>query len=205
MEKHLAKILTAVALLAVTAIVLIIYEPASISNAGIPPLSIPVPTPTPSIPGVSELLSPDGKATLILKKTAGEDTVKHDFLISNNDSESQLSILSRDVDKDSSMTIPFNTFSPDNKYFFLKESGPSGMSYFVFSSSGKKLTETGDMLEVSGRFYKQFPEYKITDITGWGGTTLLIVNTDTLDGKTGPSFWFDLSNQSFIKLSTRFN
>ena len=54
-------------------------------------------------------------------------------------------------------------------------------------------------------FAQKYADYKITDVTGWAAPTLLVVNTDKLDGTVGPSFWFDVASLSFTRLSTRFN
>ena len=74
----------------------------------------------------------------------------------------------------------------------------------VLDSFGFVPLET-PTIEFAELFESKYPEYKITAVTGWGGLNLIVINTDKIDGGTGPSFWFDLSGHSFIRLSNRFN
>ena len=65
----------------------------------------------------TEVGSPDGKMTLIVKEEKGKEAATFIFLVTIKATGIQKEIY-REVGEDGSITIPFNTFSPDNKYFF---------------------------------------------------------------------------------------
>lgn len=148
--------------------------------------------------------SPDGKWTLTMKEEKSKDGAVYTFWISGSDG-SKKEILRKTVPSGTSMTIPYNTFSPDDKYIFLKEDSSGEALYLVLSVSGASLAKDTQALEISGLFADKYPDYKITNVTGWGGLTLIVVNTDKASGGQGPSFWFDVGSRSFIQLSNRFN
>jgi len=149
--------------------------------------------------------SPDGKWALKMKEEKGKENVIYVFSILSSSDGSQKEIFRKTVSTTSTMSIPVNTFSPDDKYIFLKEMGVGGAGYLVFSVSGAPLVKDTLTVEISGLFADKYPDYKITDVTGWGGVNLIVINTDKSDGSLGSSFWFDVASRSFIKLSTRFN
>ena len=159
---------------------------------------------TPSVPIVeaqtSELTSvgsPDGQLTLTMKKEKIQDGFVYTFFTIDSVGRIQKTIFTKTVSLGDIISIPTNTFSPDDKYLFLKEENLGQTDYFAVTPAGT--------LDISGPFLLKYPNLKITDVTGWGGMTLIVVNTDKEDGSLGPSFWFDVSGKSFIQLSTRFN
>jgi len=148
--------------------------------------------PTPIVVQKTEIVSPDGKVILLMNQKRSGDNISWTFSIGDTQ------LYQETLPKDIQFSIPFNTFAPDNKFIFIKKTSANLSSYIVLSSSGKSM-------EISELFYAKYSEYKITDITGWAAPNLLIVNTDKVGGGKGPSFWFDVSSKSFIRLSNRFN
>ena len=106
---------------------------------------------------------------------------------------------------DTSLSIPFNAVSPDNQYLFLKQTTSAGDRYLVLTTSGQPMGERSQALEFSALFTAKYPDLVITDVTGWGGNNLIVINTDKVGGGTGPSFWFEIPTRAFIRLSNRFN
>lgn len=106
--------------------------------------------------------------------------------------------------QDTKLSIPFNSVSPDNKYLFLKQEGPDNSRYFVMNVSGELIALETQTIEFAEEFELDYPDFKITEVTGWGGIDLIVFNTDTTEGATGPSFWFEIPTRSFIRLSNRF-
>lgn len=149
--------------------------------------------------------SPDGKLSLTMKQVKGKEDVTYVFFVTNSTDDSQKEIFRKTSPVGTTMSIPGNTFSPDDKYVFLKESNSLGTRYLVLSVSGTPLTKDGSTLEISSLFAAKYPDLKITDVTGWGGVNLIIFNTDKAEGGTGPSFWFEVPSGGFIQLSNRFN
>ena len=160
------------------------------------------PSPSPKL--VLNGQSADGKITLALKQNQGADTTSW-TLTAGQAKEKPKTIWRADLPDDTAVSIPFNTVSPDNKYLFLKQKGPDKTRYLVLTANGALLTKDAQTVEFSELFETKYPEFKITEATGWGGINLIVFNTDKIAGGAGPSFWFDLSGQSFILLSNRFN
>ena len=148
--------------------------------------------------------SPDGVKTLTMKKQQVKDLTKYSFYTLAPDTGKQI-ILSKDLKNTQNLSIPYNTWSPDNKYVFLKESTPILNNYYVFSSSGNPVSDNAQYTNIQELFSQKLADYRITDVTGWAGPTLLIVNAIANKGGQNISFWFDMSNQSFIQLGTYFN
>lgn len=151
------------------------------------------------------ILAPDGSMTLIVEnKRSGEDTINQKFSIMSEDDQT-VEIYSFDSLKDQLVSVPYNTFSPDNKFIFLKTITPSGNEYIVMRTDGKFILEESKTVAVIESFNQKFQNLVVTDVTGWGGKNLIVVNTDLKEQGVGPSFWFDVSNLSFIRLASRFN
>lgn len=170
-------------------------------------------TPTPTIlPSAKEEVissdSPDGKKKLTLKKIREGSLTAYSVFTSDIPevaSPSEVLIYEATIDSSQRLSIPYNTWSPDDAYVFLQEDSQAGRDYYVFSSTGGSFANGEQYLHIRDLFTKGRPEFTLTEVTGWAAPYLLIVNTITTDGTEGPSFWFDLSSQSFIQLSTRFN
>ncbi|KKQ84686.1 MAG: hypothetical protein UT08_C0015G0022 [Candidatus Woesebacteria bacterium GW2011_GWB1_38_8] len=153
-----------------------------------------------------DVISPNEKATLTMKGLKKADgTLKQTFFISLDLAKESIEIYAHESNPSYQTLIPYNTFSPDNKYIFLKIEDPERAQYIVVRTDGKNIKGEEKSVEITSLFYEKYEEFVITDVTGWGGYSLIVVNTNYKDGKIGPSFWFDLSNFSFIQLSNRFN
>lgn len=161
------------------------------SSPSEPALSQTKPTPEPQKEW--EIESPDGTAALVVKQKKQAETTTQTYLI--KDKEGKVSqVFSKTLGNGTVLSVPFNTFSPDNKYIFLKEIALENTRFFVLPGE----------VDFSTQFEQKYPMYDIADVTGWAGVTLIIINTKEEDGTTGPSFWYDVSNGSFTRLSSRF-
>lgn len=178
----------------------------------------------------SSMGSPDGSKTLIIEKQKGQNTTSHTIYVSKTENGTRIQIPNRDVrGKDlvtavstasasatfgintlgqivrfEDLEIPYNTWSPDNVYFFLTEGASIAKHYYVFQSSGELFADTIPFISLKPLFEEQVPNYIIEDVTGWAGPTLLIVNTRAKEGGAKVSFWFDVPSQSFMQLGTYF-
>ena len=153
-----------------------------------------------------DVISPNEKITLTMKGLKKADgTLKQTFFISLDAAKESVEIYTHESNPSYQILIPYNTFSPDNKYIFLKIEDPERAQYIVVRTDGKNIRGEEKSVEITSLFYEKYEEFVITEVTGWGGYSLIVVNTNYKDGKIGPSFWFDLSNFSFIQLSNRFN
>lgn len=132
-------------------------------------------------------ITPDGKRTLTMKTTNSGDLTTYSF------TDGDQVLFTKTVSKDSQMSIPYNTWSPDDKNFFVKEVNSGVINYYVVPGEDN----------VADLFRQKFPTAKLQEITGWADRALLIVNAN-LDGND-VSFWYDLTSKGFIRLSNRFN
>jgi hypothetical protein len=165
------------------------------------------PTPTPDENIDITIPSPDGKYELGMVNTKKSDgTITQTFTAANLSDKSSVNVYSYIAkNKDDLLSIPFNCFSPNNKYMMLSHEDGGQTKHIVLRTDGQEIAKGGKYVEVENSFYNKYSDFDITDVTGWGGYSLLLVNTNFKDGKVGPSWWFDTSNLSFIRLSTRFN
>jgi hypothetical protein len=127
----------------------------------------------------------------------GEETT---YSFSTNEKE----IFSAMVGSSTYFSIPSNTWSPDNKYVFLKETTPAGFSFFALSATGDPSTQNEQTANITDLFAAKYPSLKINDATGWGGMNLIVFNTLNTGGSVGPSFWFEMPDHAIIQLANRF-
>ena len=142
--------------------------------------------------------SPDGKLTLSAKTVKDKNSVTYSFSVSGKE------IFVKTVDPSTIISIPYNTWDPNGKYIFLKESSNFGTSFFVLSTSVSSLDQNDQTANITNLFIEKYPDLKIGDVTGWGGVNLVVLNSINGDGGRGPSFWFEMPTHSFIRLSVRF-
>jgi hypothetical protein len=166
-------------------------------------LQSPIPTSVPN-PQVTSQLSPDGKKQLTMKITTNEDLSKtYVFTTSNPDGTSQQTIYSATYTGDS-MAIPFNTWSPDNKYVFITHNNPSGKEAIILKANGEAITEQESSINATKLFTTKITDNLYDEATGWASETLLLINTKTVEGKKSTSYWFEVPTKAIISLSTQF-
>jgi len=163
------------------------------------PINIITTEPSPSPELTSTGQSSDGKIALTLIEKPEVDQSLWTLIVQEK------KIWSKTLNNQTTLSLPFNTVSPDNQYLFLKQTDTYNTRYLILTTNGESLTKDIQILEFTSLFETKYPDLKITDATGWAAPTLIVFNTDKKKGGLGPSFWFDLSNQSFIQLSNRFN
>lgn len=152
-------------------------------------------TPTPEIPvSTTEVHSADGEMKIFMKKT-GTIPATFDFYVTGDGLDNTL-VYSKTL-TDSYFTIPANSWSPDNKYFFIKENDSTSSSYFLFKEKGDSFIDGSSYIDISEIFSKKLINYSLKDVTGWDAPGLLHVLT------SGPSFWFDIGSEAFLQLVTR--
>ncbi len=151
-----------------------------------------------------EIMSPDGKFSLKLNNK-GSDLIHQTVILKNEKDGVENVLLEKASSNDSLFSLPFNSFSPDDKYIFLKEGEGESAKYLVLRTDSKKLKGDIQTAEIVSLFEAKYSDFKVTDVTGWGGEYVIVVNTDYKNGKVGPSFWFEPASLGFIRLNTRFN
>ena len=133
----------------------------------------PMPVAEAQAPDLTSVGSPDGEATLTMKKEKVQDGTMYTFFTTDSVTGNQNIVFTETVSSGDTLSIPANTFSPDDKYIFLKEENLGQTDFFVITKSGA--------LDISRPFATKYPNLKLTDVTGWGGMALLVVNTNKAD------------------------
>ena len=163
-------------------------HPKAIINAAVSPIGIVKPSPSPTQIATQE--SPDGKNTLTMKKQINGNMATYTF--TTNDGI----LFEKTVTSSVIMSIPFNTWSTNDKTVFVKEATGDITNWYVYPGA----------INVTDFFNQKLAtDYKITEITGWAADNLLIVNTDKNVSGKGFSYWFDINSHAFIQLSERFD
>jgi len=165
---------------------------------------LPQATPTPTSDVTTSFqVSSDGKEQLTMKEVNTQGLKTYTFTLTNSDQNSSIPLFSRDIATTSSMTIPFNTFSPDNTYLFLERTDGGTKHYLVFQTSGEAFADGKKYIDATDAFSAYTSSYSHPEATGWGDNALLIVNAVGTD-KTNASFWMEVPSENFIQLSSYF-
>lgn len=162
---------------------------------------------TPSLNPVSKIetaaqISPDGTKKLNMKKTSKTDgTSDYVFTVTDGSGENGHEIYTATLPTSESFSIPFNTWSPDDKYFFIQKNGTGAL---VFPAAGEPVNTDQKYLDTTEIFTDKIKTVTPKLVTGWASYALLIVNTVKEDGGTGPSYWFEVPSKTIIELSSQF-
>jgi len=155
----------------------------------------PSSTLAPDISQNTEVNSADGAMKIIMEKTVrGSGSRMYSFFTTDKQGNQKL-ILTKTFLGSGGMSVPVNSWSPDNKYLFLKEENATMSSFLVFKQSGDNFSTGESYLDIVPLFLARKSLYTLADVTGWDSDTLLHVVT------TGPPFWFEVPSKSFIQLA----
>lgn len=153
----------------------------------------------------TEVHSADGQMKVVLRKVnkIDSDLSTYIFTASDINGENAKTVFSTTLGENQSMEIPANSWSPDNKYLFLKEVDGANEAFFVFKADGEAFSDGRNFIDVGPLFATKITEYKLDEITGWDSDTLLHVFTVKEYNTKGPSFWFDVESKNFYILGSR--
>ena len=135
MAKHHYKLLALIFLLIAAFGVLFVEFLAKPSETS-PPSPPPFPVAEAQTPDLTSVTSPDGLMTLTMKKEKAQDGITYTFLTTYSKTGIQNNIFTKTVSSGDTLSIPANTFSPDDKYIFLKEENSGQIDFFVVTKSG---------------------------------------------------------------------
>jgi hypothetical protein len=180
------------------------YQPQFSIASGIPSVSVPAEVISPKVI-ISSQISPDGTKKVIMKITENPDNTKtYDFSVSDENGANEQFIFAKTLSSSNNMVIPFNTWSPDDKYFFIEQNAGGNKSVFVFKATGALFTDTETYLDAADSFIQKNTGNNFDEATGWASETLVIINTKKSDNTKGPSYWFEVPSKAIIQLSTEF-
>jgi hypothetical protein len=153
----------------------------------------------------SSQISPDGMKKVVMKVTQNSDnTSTYDFSTADVTGANEQHILTKTLNAGESISIPFNTWSPDDKYFFIQQDNGGSKAVFVFQSTGAQFADGLVGLDATDLFVKANTGNSFDEATGWASESLIIINTKKQDGAKGSSYWFEIPSKAIIQLSTEF-
>ncbi|MBI2613338.1 MAG: hypothetical protein HYW62_01005 [Candidatus Levybacteria bacterium] len=174
------------------------------SDMRIATINSPLPTPAPEQKAFSQI-SPDGTKKVVMRVTQNLDnTSTYDFSAADENGANEQSIFTKTLGSPKSMTVPLNTFSPDNKYFFVQENAGDNKKIFAFQTSGEPFSGEEQYFDVTDLFRKKETGNNFDEATGWASESLIIINTKKEDGSKGPSYWFEVPSKAILILATEF-
>jgi len=155
-------------------------------------------------PQISTQISPDGTKLLTMTRVANQNTTKtYTFTTSGLDSSNQHQIYSVTYGVDS-MTIPFNTWSPDDNYVFINHLSSVGNEALVFKADGTPISSTDNFFNATQIFSSKITDNLYMETTGWASPTLLIINSKKQDGTKSTSYWLEIPSKAVIPLASQF-
>lgn len=167
-----------------------------------PPLTSPVPLITQSTTfSTDEQVSPDGQVKLMMQvQFTSYGTREYTFFTMDKTEELKREVYTSTLTQ-GAYFIPFNSWSPDNRYFFIQKNTGEVL---VFTITGESITPDEQFFDVKG-IYTQIDRTDMFDtVTGWASPTLLIIRTKKIDGTRGNSYWFEVPDKAIIQLSGDF-
>lgn len=155
-------------------------------------------------PGLQSVHSPDGTMKLVLTSQVQPDgETKYVAWVADVAGANRHTIYETTLPVGFMVVLPQNSWSPDNKFLFLKISSPMELAVKVFEANGAAFADGQTSIDVSALFKSDFPDLTLRDVTGWDDPALLHVMSYTTSTTFGSSYWFDVWGRSFIELARR--
>ena len=166
----------------------------------------PTLTPTPTISFVpstttASQVSPDGTQQVILRTMTNQDQSKT-YEVST--SENGPVIYTKTLSTTENISLPFNAWEPQNRFFFIQEHLDSGPKVLVFKQDGTAFSNGEPYLDLTGAYTKLGSADSYDQATGWAGYNIIVINTKATDGTQGSSYWYEVPDGSLVPLATKF-
>ena len=146
--------------------------------------------------------SPNGKNYLVMKTTNNADKSRTvEFTTTDESGENIKEIFYTITNEAEKFKIPFNTWSPDNKYVFILKNENQAL---LFKANGEQVLQDQQYLDIKIIFEEKIKDDIYKEVTGWASNTLLIVNSVKTDGSQSASYWFEVPSKAIIQLSSRY-
>lgn len=155
----------------------------------------PIPSLHPTATVVTEVHSADGSMNLLMKKVSNEGSSSYSFFVTGGELNDLL-IFSKTLTT-GEMSVPLNSWAPDNKHFFIIENNDVLDNYLVFKSTGEAFADGTVYIDFKSHYALKMKEFTLRDVTGWDAPDLLHVRT------SGPAYWFELGSNAFYRLVQR--
>ncbi|QQG41061.1 MAG: hypothetical protein HYV37_01915 [Candidatus Levyibacteriota bacterium] len=162
--------------------------------------TVVTPVPGPKV-DIASQTSPDGVKLLTMKKTHNSDsTFTYVFTTSDQSGSNQKQIYTVKAAEPQTFGVPYNAWSPDNKYVFIQKNGRDAL---IFKANGEEIGPNQMYFDVEDNFVQKGIKNKLSEVTGWASETLVIANTFTPENNK-ISYWFEVPSKAIIQLSSQF-
>lgn len=131
--------------------------------------------------------------------TTGENLI-YDFSVAEIGKGESVHLYSKTVSL-GHMELPFNSWSPDDKYVFVSENTGGIKRFYVFKANGETFSNGEEYIDVIPKFESANTGLKLENVTGWDSENLLHISTLLENGEKGPGFWFEIPSKAIIRLS----
>ncbi len=149
---------------------------------------------------LTEASNLDGSKRLVGTSELKEGKVKYVFTVIDSTKKEKIILFETYVDRQSSLTIPFNSWSNDDKYVFIQANSPEGKNYHVFKADGSSFNDGLKYLDVQ-QYWVSSKNTKVIDrVSGWAGADLLVTYATNSDGSDSFAYWFVISSRRFMNV-----
>lgn len=149
--------------------------------------------------------TPDGTKKVVMKTTHNTNSLHYVFTTTDGLGGNIQPLFEETVQASMSategMNIPFNAWSPDNKYVFIQKNDGDAL---VFNGTLEEIVPGQRYLDVKDIFSAGEKKDTYHETTGWASPTFLIINTTAPDMTKGNSYWFEVPSKAIIQLSSSF-
>ncbi len=155
---------------------------------------------SPVLKSLIEASNSDGQLRLTGESEQKGGEVRYRFNVVDNQKNVKYLLFETTVEKDRSFTIPFNSWSSDNKHLFIETKSLEGRDYYVFNTDAGEFQDGLKYLDVGDYWNKSKNSDLIREVSGWAGPDQLMVYTIRPDGSDGLAYWFIVSVRKFLQV-----
>lgn len=153
-----------------------------------------------SLTKLNEATNSDGSKRLAGTSEITDVGVKYKFVTSDEKKNEKTLLFESLLNKESSVVIPYNSWSSDEKHVFLEAKTGPGKNYYVFNADGSNFKDGIKFLDVMDYWEKSGIDKRVDHVSGWAGPGLLVVYTTNLDGSDSFAYWFVVDTRRFMNV-----
>jgi len=172
----------------------------SVKRSQKPSFSVVVEATESSPTRLEEATNSDGSLRLVGERNVMGERASYSFKVLDSQNNSSLLLFDTVADPGQTFTIPFNSWSSDNKHLFIQKNDLNGKDYYVFKADGSLFSDEKKYLEV-GEYWKLSKNMDVIDhVSGWAGGDLLVSYTTRPDGTGSSAYWFVVGSRKFMQV-----
>jgi hypothetical protein len=146
-------------------------------------------------------ISSDGTQSVTIQTVQNKLGPQTDNILTAN---STTPVWSKTLGPGETLSIPFNTWSPDNTYFFLLDNTGSAQKVLVFQGNGQPFASGQSYLDLTQAFANYGSSDSFDEASGWAANNLIVILTTAPSGSEGTSYWYGVPDSSITPLATMF-